>query len=160
MEHSPSRFQKLLSTGFGVGYSPFAPGTMGALLACCIWLALFIFLPYRICFVITVILTVVLTYFGVRAADAVESIWGKDPKRVVVDEMVGVLIPLFFVPCNNQWYWYAIAAFVLFRFFDIFKPLGIRKMEKYPGGIGVMMDDVVAGIYSAILIFILQCIVG
>lgn len=156
----PTRFHKILSTGFGVGYSPFAPGTMGALLALFIWLLFYCLLPYILCLAATIIFTLLLTYFGVRAADAVESIWGKDPSRVVVDEMVGVLIPLFFVPDSANWYWFAAAAFVLFRLFDIFKPLGIRKMEDFPGGIGIMMDDVLAGVYSALILMVARWLVG
>lgn len=161
MEQQPSRFCKILSTGFGVGYSPYAPGTLGALLACVLWLPFFLFLDYGLYLLTVIILTIVLTYYGVRTADAVEKIWGKDPKRVVVDEMVGVLIPLLFVPSNNsRWYWYAIAAFALFRFFDILKPLGIRRMEQYRGGVGVMMDDILAGIYSSIILLLIRWVVG
>lgn len=161
MEQQPSRFCKILSTGFGVGYSPYAPGTLGALLACVLWLAFFLLLDYRLYLLTVIILTIVLTYYGVRAIDAVEKIWGKDPKRVVVDEMVGVLIPLLFVPSNNsRWYWYVIAAFTLFRFFDILKPFGIRRMEQYRGGVGVMMDDILAGIYSSIILLLIRWVVG
>lgn len=160
MNQQPTRFHKILSTGFGVGYFPFAPGTMGALLAIAIWLLIFTFLPYYICLALTILLTALLTYYGVIASSAVELIWGKDPSRVVVDEMVGVLIPLFFVPDNSHWWYYAIAAFVLFRFFDIFKPLGIRKMERFTGGVGIMADDVLAGVYSALILLVAQWVIG
>ena len=76
----------------------------------------------------------------------------------VVDEMVGVWIPLLVVP-DGGW-WYVVAAFVLFRFFDILKPLGIRRMEALPGGIGVMMDDILSGIYSLILIIGTQWLIS
>lgn len=78
-----------------------------------------------------------------------EPYWGEDPSRVVVDEMVGVWITLLAAPAGHVWY--GLAAFVLFRFFDILKPLGIRRMEKLPGGVGVMMDDVLAGVYGFIV---------
>ena len=89
---------------------------------------------------------------------AVEPIWGEDPSRVVVDEMVGVWIPLLAAPAGNLWY--ALAAFALFRLFDIFKPLGIRKMEYLKGGVGVMMDDILAGIYSLILLIVARWLIG
>ncbi len=89
-----------------------------------------------------------------------ESCWGEDPSRVVVDEMVGVWIPLLAVPDNDRWYWYVIAAFALFRIFDIVKPLGVRKMENFKGGVGVMMDDVLAGVYSFILIAVARWVIG
>ena len=77
-----------------------------------------------------------------------------------VDEMVGVWIPLLAVPDNDKWIWYVVAAFVLFRAFDIAKPLGIRKMESLRGGVGVMMDDILAGVYSFILLAGVRCVIG
>ena len=87
-------------------------------------------------YIVTIILVAVFTALGISSANAVESIWGKDPARVVIDEMVGVWIPLIIVPGRNIWF--IVGAFALFRLFDIFKPLGIRKMENFKGGIGVM----------------------
>jgi phosphatidylglycerophosphatase A len=87
-----------------------------------------------------------------------ESIWGEDPARVVVDEMVGVWIPLLAVSDGNLYY--ALLSFILFRLFDIFKPLGIRKMESFKGGVGIMMDDILAGIYSLILLVGLRWMIG
>ena len=72
--------------------------------------------------------------------------------------MVGVWIPLLAAPAGNLWY--ALAAFALFRLFDIFKPLGIRKMENLKGGVGVMMDDILAGIYSLILLIGARWLIG
>lgn len=83
-----------------------------------------------------------------------EKYWGEDPSRVVIDEMVGVWIPLLVVPAGD--WWYVVAAFVLFRFFDIVKPLGVRRMERFRGGVGIMMDDILAGVYSAILLGIVR----
>ena len=91
-----------------------------------------------------------LTVMGVWATNCLEPFWGEDPSRVVVDEMVGVWIALLAAPSGNVWY--ALGAFALFRLFDIFKPLGIRRMESFPGGIGVMMDDILAGIYSFVVL--------
>ena len=70
--------------------------------------------------------------------------------------MVGVWIPLAVV--NPGEWLYIIASLVLFRFFDIVKPLGVRKMENLPGGIGVMADDILAGIYSLVIILIAKCV--
>ena len=74
--------------------------------------------------------------------------------------MVGVWIPLLAVPNDENWFWYVIAAFVLFRAFDIAKPLGIRKMESLKDGVGVMMDDVLAGVYSFILLAGARWVIG
>ena len=137
----------IIATGFGSGFSPFAPGTAGALLATLIWLALSCAVSPTLLLIITALLVGIFTIAGIRSANAVEPIWGEDPSRVVVDEMVGVL-------------WYALAAFALFRLFDIFKPLGIRKMESLKGGVGVMMDDILAGIYSLILLIGARWLIG
>lgn len=147
-------FHKFIATGFGSGYSPFAPGTAGAIVATIIWLILAFFVDSTTLFIITSILIVVFTILGVWSSNELEPLWGKDPSRIVVDEMVGVWIPLLIADLNKPYT--IIAAFVLFRLFDIFKPLGIRKMERLKGGYGVMMDDVLAGVYSIIVLWILK----
>ena len=148
----------IIATGFGSGFSPFAPGTAGALLATLIWLALSCAVSPTLLLIITALWIGIFTIAGIRSANAVEPIWGEDPSRVVVDEMVGVWIPLLAAPAGNLWY--ALAAFALFRLFDIFKPLGIRKMEYLKGGVGVMMDDILAGIYSLILLIVARWLIG
>lgn len=147
-------FHKIISTGFGSGYCPVAPGTAGALLATVVWLAYSSLTDdYPTTMAITAGLVIVFTILGIWSSGISEAYWGKDPRRVVVDEMVGVWIALLAAPANAH-YGYAVAAFVLFRFFDIAKPLGIRQMERLPKGIGIMADDILAGIYSAVVILI------
>lgn len=150
--------QKIIATGFGSGYSPFAPGTAGALLAVLLWGILFFLLPPHLLPIVTAILVLLFTVAGIWAANSLESVWGKDPSRIVVDEMVGVWIALLGVADGNLYH--ILLAFVLFRLFDIFKPLGIRRMEKLKGGLGVMMDDIVAGIYSLILLLGIRYVTG
>lgn len=156
----PSFLPILIGTGFGSGFSPFAPGTAGALLASIIWIALYFLLPFTILLWTTAALVILFTFAGVWAADKLEPYWGEDPSRVVVDEMVGVWIPLLAVPDTDQWHWYVIGAFCLFRIFDIAKPLGIRRMESLRGGVGVMMDDILAGVYSFILLVGVRWVIG
>jgi phosphatidylglycerophosphatase A len=152
-------FHKIIATGFGAGYAPKAPGTAGAALAWAIWWAAgqALAAPCGL-FAATLVLIVVFTVLGVWSSGVVEKAWGKDPSRVVVDEMVGVWIPLLAVSDGNICY--ALAAFVLFRLFDIFKPLGIRKAEALKGGWGVMADDVAAGLYSLVILIVLRWLVG
>ena len=143
---------KPIATGFGVGYSPFAPGTAGALLACLLLggyvqgIGFNNNTNFQIGFIIIITLT---TLLGVWATRNLQAEWGEDPSRVVVDEMIGVWINLLFVPLTWQ---NIFIGFVLFRFFDIAKPLGIRKMEAFENGWGVMLDDVLAGIYGNIVL--------
>ncbi|RHS47283.1 phosphatidylglycerophosphatase A [Tannerella sp. AF04-6] len=151
-------FHIIIASGFGSGFSPFAPGTAGALVAVIIWTVLFYVIPFNILLVVTSLLIVLFTAAGIWSADKLESEWGKDSSKVVVDEMVGVWIALLAVPVGNVWY--ILFAFLLFRFFDIFKPLGIRKMEQLEGGIGVMADDILAGIYSFLLLMGVRWLIG
>ena len=154
----PSFFPVLIGTGFGSGFSPFAPGTVGALLATLIWFGLSLLISETCLLWTTVALISLFTVAGIWATDRLETYWGEDPSRVVVDEMVGVWIALLAAPEGN--FWYPVAAFALFRLFDIFKPLGIRKMESLKGGVGVMMDDILAGIYSFILLAGVRWLIG
>ena len=151
-------FHIIIASGFGSGFSPFAPGTAGALVAVIIWTVLFYVITFNVLLVVTSLLIVLFTAAGIWSADKLESEWGKDPSKVVVDEMVGVWIALLAVPEGNIWY--ILFAFLLFRFFDIFKPLGIRKMEQLDGGIGVMADDILAGIYSFLLLMGVRWLIG
>ena len=150
MKNRPSFLSMLIGTGLGTGFSPIAPGTAGALLAAVVWFGLSFCMSEVWLLWTTVVLVLVFTGAGVWAANRLEEVWGEDPKRVVVDEMVGTWIALLAAPAGHLWY--GLAAFGLFRLFDIFKPLGIRRMERLPGGIGVMMDDVLSGIYGFIVL--------
>ncbi|MDR2469150.1 MAG: phosphatidylglycerophosphatase A [Tannerella sp.] len=151
-------FDKIIATGFGSGYCPIAPGTAGTLVAALIWTMLWYFLSPDALLWTTAILIALFTLLGVRTAGVMESLWGKDPARVVVDEMVGVWIPLL-AAGDGQWYHLAVAV-VAFRLFDIFKPLGIRRLERIGGGWGIMLDDIAAGLYSLIIVGVLRWITG
>jgi len=141
---------KTLATFFGAGYAPLAPGTVGALFAAImvyIWQTLdpsLIVYGWPL-----VVVTVITTLIGVYCTDQLESEWGKDPSKVVIDEAIGIWIAIFFIPVNI---YYLLAGFVLFRIFDIWKPLGIRKLESIKGGWGVMLDDVLAGVYANLVL--------
>lgn len=140
---------KTLATWFGAGYAPVGPGTAGALVAGLMiyaWQSLDATMTYGWTLVG---ITIVTTLVGVFVSDQLEPEWGKDPSKIVNDEAIGMWIAIFFLPVNI---YYLIAGFVLFRIFDIWKPLGIRKLEALPGGWGVMMDDVLAGIYANLIL--------
>jgi phosphatidylglycerophosphatase A len=134
---------KLIVSGFGLGYSPYAPGTMGALgaLPPAILILKYAQSPYI--WLVTLIL--IFTVLGIIGSNKLRYDWGRDPSRIVVDEMVGMWISLMWVGTG----WIPLfAAFILFRFFDIAKPLGIGYTERLPRGLGVMTDDILAGIYT------------
>ncbi len=144
----------IIGTGFGSGFWPWGPGTAGALVATAMWYGLSLCLSAEWLMAVTVLLILFFYCAGVWAANALKPYWGEDPSRVVVDEMVGVWISL--LACPAQSIPYAVTAFVLFRFFDILKPLGVRHMERIPHGHGVMMDDVLAGMYGFFLIYVFR----
>jgi len=141
---------KTLATFFGAGYAPLAPGTVGALFGAIgvyIWQYLD---PSLTMYGWPLVWVTLLTFFiGVYCTDQLAPEWGKDPSKVVIDEAIGIWISIFFIPVSL---YYLLAGFVLFRIFDIWKPLGIRKLEAIKGGWGVMLDDVGAGIYANIVL--------
>jgi len=145
-----SQLHKLIATSLGIGYVGKGGGTVAAVFTCIGWYFWHTqFAPDQW---LTVGVTLIITVIGVISSDAVEPFWGKDDKKVVIDEVAGMCISLLFLPSSIA---YIIAGLVLFRFFDIVKPLYIRKAEKLPGGIGVMLDDVLAGVCANILLQII-----
>jgi phosphatidylglycerophosphatase A len=139
-------FHKLAATVFGIGYIGKGAGTVAALAYCLCWYLARV-VNYHA--VLPVIITVIIIGIGVWSGNKVEPFWGKDHGRVVIDEVAGMCISLLFIPVIIK---YVIAGFILFRFFDIVKPLFIKKLELLPGGWGVMMDDILAGVYTNILL--------
>ena len=140
---------KVVAIGFGSGLVPFAPGTAGTLVGIPIYLALSR-VPWSIYFAIVVAITFLACYVSHEA----ERIFGeKDPPRVVIDEIVGFLWTMFLV---GPTFLHVLVGFILFRFFDILKvfPAGYFQ-KKLPGGFGVVMDDVVAGMYSNIALLLI-----
>lgn len=134
-----------IATCCKVGTLPIAPGTWGSLAALSVW---FLVINY-ITPLYFILLTSIIFAIGVITSTIVSrDLSSPDPSRVVIDEWVGQWVALFFIPKSI---YYGLISFVLFRIFDIWKPLYIKQMEKYSGGFGIMMDDVGAG--AAALIF-------
>jgi len=139
---------KLIATFFYVGLIPIGPGTFGTLAA----IPLFYVLSFTPLYLYLAI-TVVIILISVRASTVAEEVFGKtDPGQVVADEVCGYLITMILVPVTLS---NIFLGFLLFRFFDIAKPYPVRKFEKLPGGWGIVMDDVMAGVYSCITLHIL-----
>ena len=155
----------------GVGYLPLAPGTWGSLVGIGVYalvrgILMKVFFDVAaqhnfnllhiyygvIAFELVVVLAIALT--GVWAASRTEKLSAtKDPGKVVIDEVVGQFIALIPVPfvLGAAW-WTVILAFIFFRFFDIVKPYPARRLESLESGLGIMADDVVAGVYAAMVV--------
>lgn len=141
---------KTFATAFGLGYSLKAPGTMGALGGVVVGAVIFEYCPFPN--YLLILLIVSCTILGAFSSKLLEKEWGEDPSKIVIDEVVGMWISMLFLP--HKWECF-VAAFVLFRLFDIYKPFYIRRLESLKNGWGVMMDDVLAGVYSNIILQIL-----
>jgi len=142
-----NRLHQLISTSLGIGYMGKGAGTLAAVVTAFCWYMLQAGEIPNIRAQWLVTLLVVL--LGTWSAANVEKQWGKDHQRVVIDEVAGMCISLLMVPLSVP---YVAAGLVLFRFFDIAKPLYIRKAERLPGGWGVMLDDILAGVYTNLLL--------
>jgi phosphatidylglycerophosphatase A len=140
-----NKFLLQIAVFFGVGKSPKAPGTVATIATIPIWYLLAQFSPF-----IYMGVTLALVFVGVAAANSSEAISDKhDSKEIVIDEVVGYLITMTWLPITWQ---SAVIGFVVFRVLDIFKPPPIRQLDqKVKGGFGVMVDDIAAGIIGSIL---------
>jgi phosphatidylglycerophosphatase A len=143
------RFFLLFATGFGVGYSPIAPGTLGTLIA----IPVYYFLS-EIPSPLYEITLIGFFFLSVWIAENAETFFGKkDDPRIVIDEVIGFLITMLWIPKTTR---FIIIGFFLFRFFDILKPFPIRRLERrLKGGFGVVLDDVMAGVYANIVLHLL-----
>lgn len=140
-----ARVALILSTWFGSGYAPVAPGTFGTLAAIpLVILAGMTGGSYS--FVILLMVTGVGIWASHRSRDLLAQ---EDPSQVVIDEVAGYLLTLFLLPVN----WVTLTAgFFLFRFFDILKPWPVNRAEQLKGGLGIVMDDLVAGAYAQLIL--------
>jgi len=155
----------------GVGYLPLAPGTWGSLVGIGVYVLVrgalmkvffgvaaqrnfnLLHIYYGV-IVLELVAVCAIALVGIWAASRTEKLSGrKDPGKVVIDEVAGQFIALMPVPfvLETAW-WAAILAFLLFRFFDIVKPYPARRLESLESGLGIMADDVVAGVYAAIVV--------
>jgi phosphatidylglycerophosphatase A len=135
---------KIITSFFYLGYAPFASGTVGSLGG----LVVYFFLRDNI--VLFVSATVFIFLLGMIFSGKAEKIFGKkDSGKIVIDEVCGMMISLVFLPGKL---WVIISAFLIFRLFDIIKPPPARRIEELTGAYGIMLDDVVAGIYTNIVL--------
>jgi phosphatidylglycerophosphatase A len=147
----PTDYLALSIATCGVGYLPLAPGTFGSLVGVGIFLLL-----VRVNPLVIVVAILAVTFAGIWAGSRIEQLSGrKDPGKVVVDEVAGQMIALFPLTLFAQWSTGAvILSFILFRFFDIVKPYPANRLQDLDGGMGIMFDDLVAGVYGAVVVSI------
>lgn len=141
------RFCQCYTTGLGVGYCSIAPGTAGSILG------FLLFLPFQTTSLFYALPIITLLFgVGVYTTDFASTIFGeKDPPKIVIDEIVAILLTLFLLPPSAVSWGF---GFLLFRLFDIAKPPGVREAENLPGGWGIMADDIVAALYTLLIIWL------
>ena len=145
-----SKLANWFSTVLKVGYLPIAPGTWGSLVALLIWYVII----GHISSTTLIILILTIFVFGVYTSSITErQMDKKDPSVVVIDEWVGQWIALLFLPKSLLW---GFVAFAIFRLFDIWKPYPIKTLDNMPSGWGIMLDDVLAGIYALVVVSVLR----
>jgi phosphatidylglycerophosphatase A len=147
-----SFIEKLLGSGFYTGYIPIASGTFGTLAALFIYLIPgfennYVIIPAIIVFFI----------YGLYAGSKFEIVYGKDPSECTIDEVVGTWISYLLLPKTVG---IIIITFFLWRALDIFKPYPARKLENINGGLGIMIDDVVSGFYTLIIMHLVVYFFG
>lgn len=141
------RLIKIMATGFGAGLSPVAPGTIGTLAGILVCLASFSLSgPFRFFYVVA--LSAVSIYVAGRAEALYKK---KDDQRIVIDEIAGLQVTMLPVAITGL---HLLLAFVLFRIFDIWKPFPLNHFQKFPGGWGVVADDLGAGVYGGLVLFL------
>ena len=142
-------FSKYFATLFGIGFISLAPGTFGSLFTILIW---YVFIDLFSIFYFIVLFLFILSVSFYFTDIYLDNYKKKDPSEVIVDEFLGQSIPLLFIVNFNIYE--VLIAFVTFRFFDIYKIYPINKMEDLKGSYGVILDDIVAGIYSLIILML------
>ena len=146
---------KAITTLFGAGYIKYGPGTIGSILTILMWYSITSTLGQIYFFGLFIILTIS-SYFLI---DIYLSVFNKkDPQEIIIDEFIGISIPLLFISSYHS-YFEILLVFVSFRIFDIFKIYPVNKAEILDGPTGIILDDVIAGIYSLIILLIFQIII-
>jgi phosphatidylglycerophosphatase A len=145
-------FEKFIGSGFYTGYFPIASGTVGSLAAIVIY-----FIPGFEQLFIIIPATLVFMAYGIFVGTKFEAQYGKDPSECTVDEVVGTWISLIALP---KTLWIIVAAFFLWRILDIIKPSPARNLERLKGGLGIMIDDVISGLYTLIIMHLVVYLLG
>lgn len=147
------RLSVMIASVFYMGFIPGAPGTYGTI-AASLAFALIYFLTGRILPSLHLSAVCLITLIGVlTAAEASRSVGHEDPSFIIIDEVAGQLVTLLFLPVNS---FNLILGTLIFRIFDIFKPFFIRRLERLGKGVGIMADDLLAGVYANLVLQLLN----
>ncbi len=140
--------KRFIGSGFGSGYSPFAPGTVGSLVVILpVYFSVWVHPVYG-----PLTLAIIFSLLSLWSTKACVKAWGDDPGTMVIDEFAGqalVFIGASLTFTTSDW-WFLLSAFGIFRFFDILKPFGINKIQSLKGGWGILTDDLLSGFYALI----------
>ena len=157
------KFGKSILTLFGIGYFRYAPGTAASIVTCALWLLLY---SLKINFLLLAFLYLIVLLYSIILIDKLSKKFSEvDAKEIVIDEFLGMSLALFpfyaYLAVREKWYLMddfsgaTIACFILFRFFDIVKPFPINLIDKkLKNGLGVVMDDLIAGLFSLLIVWI------
>ena len=151
---------RFLATGAYLGYAPIAPGTVGTLgCAVLLWFVVpeVTAASSPLAVVVMLMSTLAFTALAIWASDLAERRFGHDASRIVIDEYAGFIFSILLLPKSLLVF---AVAFMIFRAIDIVKPFPARQAEALPGGTGIVMDDVVAGIYTNILLRVMLLVQG
>lgn len=150
---SGSRAVLALSTWFGVGFLPVAPGTFASVAG-----SPLVWLTDRLGGPLGALFLAVFLLLAFWSADRAGKMAGQDdPREIVVDEVAGLLVALFLIPFS----WLnLIVGFILFRVFDILKPFPLKRAEKLGGGLGIVLDDLLAGVYANVCLRVIHLLFG
>jgi phosphatidylglycerophosphatase A len=142
-----NRILLLIATFFNIGKMPLAPGTWASLVT---MITFYFINPYLETFWAKIISLIIIFLIGIPAAGYAEKYFQKkDPGQCVIDEVAGQMVCLIFIPYSFSYY---LAAFFIFRIFDVLKPFPIRLVEKFSHGFGIMADDIIAGLYTLVVL--------
>lgn len=145
-------FEKIIGSGFYTGFIPFASGTFGSFVALIIY-----FIPGFEKLWIIIPSIIILFIYGIFVSTKFEKVYGKDPSECTVDEVVGTWIALVALPKTVL---ISITSFLIWRMLDIIKPFPARSSENLSTGWGIMMDDVISGTYTLIIVHLIVIIFG
>ena len=146
-----------------IGKIKYAPGTFASLVTCFLFFVLISFFSYSVLLLITLI---IFFYSFIAINNSFDEFKSDDPKEIVIDEVVGQLLPLLAIPVYETLYplpkiYYCISAFILFRLFDIWKPFPVSYVDNnVKGSLGIMLDDIVASIYSILILSLIFIFFG